>query len=111
MARFGFDKPIPSEAWVGITSGGNDDKPRWSADGTLYLVSDRDGFRCIWGQRIDPRSLTLTGQVFPAYHSHRARRSMKDLPFNVFSLSVSAGQLFFIQPEHTGNIWLIEPAN
>ena len=111
LAKFATDKPIPRQAWITVTSGGNDDKPRWSPDSrTLYFMSERDGFRCVWGQRIDPASLTLVGQAFPVYHSHRARRSMKNIPLSAFSMWIAGNELFFIQAEQTGNIWLMEPA-
>ena len=88
---------------------GNEDKVRWSADGrTLYFVSDRDGFRCVWGQRITSEPLKAAGDAFAVFHSHRARRSMKDLRLPMFSMWVIGNGLFFVQAEKTGNIWMME---
>jgi Tol biopolymer transport system component len=47
--------PVPEADWTAITDGRWDDKPTWSPDGNLlYMVSERDGFRCIWAQRLHP---------------------------------------------------------
>jgi len=53
--------------WVTITDGsGFDIDANWSPDGSLlYFFSERDGFRCIWGQKLDPTSKTLLGAPFP----------------------------------------------
>ena len=46
----------PESEWRAITSGEfSDDKPRFSPDGNLlYFTSNRDGFVCLWAQRLDP---------------------------------------------------------
>ena len=39
--------------------------PIWSPDGNLlYFLSERDGFRCIWGQKLDPASKRPLGAPF-----------------------------------------------
>jgi Tol biopolymer transport system component len=68
---------IPEQEWITIADTGWDDKPRWSPDGnTLYLISERDGFRCIWAQRQDPETERPVGPSLEVYHSHSARRSL-----------------------------------
>ena len=48
--------------WIAITDGrNNDDKPQFSPDGnTVYFTSTRDGYLCIWAQRLI-RDQTPTG--------------------------------------------------
>jgi hypothetical protein len=111
IAPFARDKVIPESAWVGVTSGLRDDKPQWSADSrTLYFVSEQDGFRCVWGRRIDTKANEPVGDTFAVYHSHRARRSAKDIPMSAFSLWRARNDLFFIQLEQSGNLWMMERA-
>ena len=83
------------------------DVPLWSADGKrIYFISDSDGSRCVWGQELNPATKRPTGTPFPVYHSHRASRSLKNLPLGGGSLAVSSSRVAFGQAELTGNIWL-----
>jgi Tol biopolymer transport system component len=106
------DEPPPFERWVKITDGGFwDDIPRWSpGGGMIYLVSDRDGFRCIWARRVDPTTKQPRGDVFPVQHFHQLRLSMLRLSLNEFELAVARDRLVFPLAELSGNIWLMEPA-
>ena len=105
------DQPPPVERWATITDGGYwDDIPRWSpGGGTIYFVSDRDGFRCIWARRADPASKQPRGDVFPVQHLHQLRLSMLRLSLNEFELAVARERLVFPMAELSGNIWLMEP--
>ncbi len=83
--------------------------PRWSPDGgLLYYQSTRDGFRCIWAQRLDRDTKRPVGEPFGVYHSHSARRSIGNIagPQHVW-LSV-ADKMVFSMREITGNIWMME---
>src|SRR5207247_2128637 len=69
----------PSEAeWVPITNGRTPDRnPLWSPDGNLlYLISDRDDFRCFWAQALDRATKKPEGSAFAVQHFHTARRSL-----------------------------------
>jgi dipeptidyl aminopeptidase/acylaminoacyl peptidase len=65
--------PAPESGWHQI------DQPTetgracgWSMDSTTaYLLLDTDGFRCLWGQRIDPRTGVLVGKPFAVRHFHK----------------------------------------
>lgn len=55
VARYHAGQTIPSEEWIAATDGTNTDRNAvWNerAD-TLYFLSERCGFRCIWSQRLD----------------------------------------------------------
>jgi eukaryotic-like serine/threonine-protein kinase len=81
--------------------------PRWSPDGALlYFVSERDGFRCLWAQRLEPTAKTPFGPAVPAHHFHRARRSLKDVPFQYLEMGVAPDKIVLPLAERTGNIWM-----
>jgi eukaryotic-like serine/threonine-protein kinase len=110
LARLKGDRPIPETEWITVSDRGTEDKPRWSADGKIvYFTSERDGFRCIWGQHVDLVIGKPIGEAFAAHHSHRARRSLKDVVLSALGVAVTRSAMFFVQTEKTGNIWMMEP--
>jgi Tol biopolymer transport system component/DNA-binding winged helix-turn-helix (wHTH) protein len=97
---------IPESEWIAIAEGGWDDKARWSPDGnTLYFMSERDGFRCIWAQRLDA-SKRPSGQAIPIFHAHQARRSLLNVAVGALDMSVASDKIVFNMSERTGNIWM-----
>jgi Tol biopolymer transport system component len=97
-------------AWIPATEPGAwVDKPRWSATGhTVYYVSDRDGFVCIWAQRFDPAVRKLRGAPRDVAHFHSGRVSLGAV-FGL-DLSVAEDKLVFNLGEASGNIWLAPAA-
>jgi Tol biopolymer transport system component/predicted Ser/Thr protein kinase len=110
VAPFRAEGPIPEGQWIAVTDGQTwDDKPRWSPDGKLlYHTSDRDGFRCVWAQRLHPATKQPLGAPFPVYHSHSARRSLMNMDVGILGISVAGGRLVLNMSERTGNIWMAE---
>jgi hypothetical protein len=110
----GGETPAPEESWIPITDGkGLDREAAWSPDGNLlYFLSDRDGFRCIWAQRLQPATKRPVGEPSAVLHFHHARRSLRAVGNNVgaIGLSVAKGRLVFALGDVTGNIWLRESA-
>jgi eukaryotic-like serine/threonine-protein kinase len=98
------------EEWLAVTDGfGIDRDANWSPDGNLlYFFSERDGFRCIWAQRLEPANKRPVGSPFAVYHSHDRRRSLKNVGLLQLSMSVSPNQIVFPLGELTGNIWITE---
>jgi hypothetical protein len=57
--------------------------PGWSSDGNcLYYLSERDGFCCIWMQRLDPQSKKPAGDAQGVYHAHQSRFKLNFPPGN-----------------------------
>jgi eukaryotic-like serine/threonine-protein kinase len=98
----------PSKEWVQVTGGEfEDDKPRWGpGDDRIFFLSRRDGFRCLWSQRLDPRTKQPQGGPELLMHFHETRRSMMDARFNQFDLAVARDKLLLTLADRTGNIWL-----
>jgi Tol biopolymer transport system component len=96
--------------WISVTDGEfQNDKPRWSPDGNLlYFISNRDGFLCLWAQRLDPASKRPVGPVFAVCHLHKARRSMANVGLAVLETSVARDKIVFNLAEYTGNVWMAE---
>jgi len=98
---------IPEQEWVTIADTGWDDKPRWSPDGnTLYFVSERDGFRCIWAQRLDSRKRPL-GAATAVFHAHTRKLSLSDVGPGDLAISVARDKIVFNMSERAGNLWLM----
>jgi len=101
---------VPSKEWIAVTDQpSSEGQPRWSPDGKLlYFSSMRDGFRCIWAQRLDPATKLPQGRPFAVYHSHDPHRSLSILNHGLWELCVAQNALIFAMGERTGNVWLAE---
>jgi len=98
---------VSEPEWIAITDDRWDDKPRWSPDGNvLYFVSERDGFRCIWAQRLDRASKHPLGPPIAIFHAHEARRSLGYVGWGDLQISVAREGIVFNVGERTGNIWM-----
>ena len=99
--------PGPKQ-WIAVTDGEAwDDKPRWHASGdALYFYSKRDGFGCIWNQRLDPVGKRPIGEPSPVYHFHTNRLSLMHMYAPLLDLSVTRDKIVFNLIEITGNIWM-----
>ncbi|HEU5314665.1 MAG TPA: hypothetical protein VFX49_01035, partial [Chloroflexota bacterium] len=110
IVPFTDGKAAPADSLIPVTDDKSfHDKPVWSPDGNLlYFTSDRDGFRCIWGQRLDPETKRPVGPALDIYHSHSARRSLLNANIIPLELQVAPGRLLFHLGESTANIWMVE---
>ena len=102
----------PESDWIGVTDGASfEGQPRWSPAGNLvYFVSHRDGFRCIWAQRLDAQTKHPVKAPFAVQHFHSARRSLTNVGnVGLFGLGVSRDKIVFNVGELTGNIWIANP--
>jgi Tol biopolymer transport system component len=112
LAPFGRALPIPADAWVALGAAERDLRPvGWSPSGRmLYLFSARDGFRCLYVQRVDPASGRPLGAATVVRHMHNVRA-----PGGGGGSVVSSGagnavgreQILLDFPEQEVNIWLM----
>ncbi len=112
IAPLNRERPAAQADWIAITDGTSvAQNPGWSPNGkVLYFMSERDGFRCLWGQPIDAGTGKPKGDPFALRHLHSARQSLRGLASEGYlvGLSSGAGRVVFAFPELTGNIWLQE---
>ena len=100
--------------WIAITNGrAMDTIPAWGPHGDkLYFISERDGLRCIWAQRLDPRTKRPLGEPYAVQHFHGARRTLlryvDDIPAAV-GLSVAGDRMVVSVDEVSGNVWMVKP--
>ena len=81
----------------------------WSPDGnTLYFLSDRDEFRCIWARSLDP--VTKQPQGLPKAVQHLHGRLRYDARGGgQFGYALTADKHYLPLSETKANIWLAEP--
>jgi hypothetical protein len=79
----------------------------------LYFVSDQDGFRCLWAQRLEPSTKHPAGPAFAVYHFHHARLSLTGVGLTPAAAgpSVAKDKIVFALGELTGNVWMTTSAN
>ena len=110
VAPFRGPVPIPEPEWVTVIDSETlDRQAAWSADGkALYFQSERDGFRCLWSQRLDPATQRPLGSPLPVQHFHGVQHSMTTAiadPGSI-SISVARNRIVFSLGERAGNIWM-----
>jgi Tol biopolymer transport system component len=114
IAPLDRNRPLPVSEWIAITDGKAVERdPYWGTNSDLlYFISERDGFRCIWAQRLDPTTKKPSRKAFPIWHFHSARRSLRRVGSYGYltGLSVGGDRMVFALAQPTGSIWLEEKA-
>jgi Tol biopolymer transport system component len=102
--------PAPEKDWILLFEDNHYlGSPAWSPDGNcLYYLSERDGFCCIWAQRLDPRSKKPDGDAQGVYHVHQGRFAL-DFPPGNGALAVARNKAVMWMSESTGNIYMAAP--
>jgi hypothetical protein len=100
--------PAAESEWIPLTGQESwADKPRWSPDANLiYFISNRDGFFCLWAQRIARDTKRPTGRPVSIAHFHASRLSIANVGLSVMGVSVARDKIAFNLGELTGNIWV-----
>jgi Tol biopolymer transport system component len=106
VAPFHKETPSPANELAAVTDGTSwDAAPQWSPDGKLvYFASTRDGYRCIWAQRLNAAHQP-SGEAFPVAHLHSVRSSPTVLPFDNTDLFLGLNQILLSMGDQKGNIW------
>jgi hypothetical protein len=99
--------PGAIESWIPIEVEEDwADKPRWSPDGnTLYFISQRDGFRCVWAQPLNSETKHPSGPALAIQHFHSASLSMANVPVGFLEIEIARDRLLLTLGELSGNIW------
>lgn len=71
----------------------------------IYFISDRDGYLCLWAQRVASHGKELVGTPFPVYHFHDTRLSMANVDTGILEIGVAEDKIVIGLGELTGNIW------
>jgi Tol biopolymer transport system component len=97
-----------AKEWIAVTAGTyNDDKPQFSADGnTLFYMSTRDGYLCIWGQKLNARTRHPVGAPFWFEHFHNLAGSAGTLKPAMSDLSVARNKMLINLPQIASDIWI-----
>jgi WD40 repeat protein len=90
--------------WVPLNEGRFwNEQPEWTPSGHfVYFESNRDGFLCIWAQRLDGTTKRVVGAPFAVYHSHSASLVLEN-----FS-SPALDKMILSLEENTSNIWIAD---
>jgi hypothetical protein len=108
--------PIPAEGQVQpeqqVTIGNAGEYnilPTFSSDGnSLFFISARDGFHCLWAQRLDPPTKKPRGESFDLAHFHAASRSLAYVGGGRRRLVSARDKLVFAMADRSGNLWMSE---
>jgi Tol biopolymer transport system component/DNA-binding winged helix-turn-helix (wHTH) protein len=96
--------------WIALTDGRNsDDKPQFSPDGnTAYFTSTRDGYLCIWAQRLDPVTKHPLGPPFAFEHFHNSEGRAAASNQKASDLTVARDKILISLPHIHPDIWMTQ---
>lgn len=100
-------EPSPSE-WIEIIrSPETGPHAAWSPDGKmLYFSSERDGYNCLWAQRLDPATQRPRGKLFAVQHFHSPTQPMA-APSSSFPIALAKDKVIVSLEERAGGIWML----
>lgn len=99
------DRQTPEHEWLTVhSSTGAERSAGLSPDGRLlYLLLERDGFRCLYALRLDPIIGRPAGEPLLVHHFHDSSRQWGSTGFG--SATVTGIFVAFLH-EASGNIWM-----
>jgi hypothetical protein len=105
-------RPAPEDRWVKVPDPTTIGRPAgWDLEmPILYLLLDTDGFRCLWGQRVDETSGRLIGDLYPVRHFHGRQVMTGGGVSTSFGNPISAEGFVFESEGIKGDIWQIAPS-
>ncbi len=114
VAELPVEGRIRESDLIPVTSGDdNSFQVAWSHDDrSVYFLSDRDGYRCIYEQPLEPPTKRPTGPPQEVLHVHSARTSMSWFRnTGRIGISVVRDKVAFAMAERTSEIWIMEPTD
>ncbi len=92
---------VPQQQWTQVDEPTMTGRPcGWSPDSsTLYLLLDTDGFRDLWGQKVDASS-RVTGKPFVVRHLHHTTGVSTS-----FGNAITSQGFLYESTRVTGNLW------
>jgi hypothetical protein len=107
VVRLPTDRPVAAENAVPIDEPTSTGRPTgWSPDShVVYLLLDADGFRCIWGQRVDPATGAAIGKPTAVRHFHTTIGMSTS-----FGNAATARGFLYEAADATANLWKLQPA-
>jgi Tol biopolymer transport system component len=111
-APFSPDRPPPEAEWVEIVrSPETDPNARWSPDGNLlYFSSERDGYNCVWAQRVDHATKHPLGELFAVQHFHVPSQVLV-APAFWYPIALGPDRVVVSLNERSGGIWMLNLQN
>ena len=108
-APFSVSQPPAPSQWVEIVrapeTGPN---ATWSPDGNLlYFSSDRDGYMCLWAQRLDASTKHPRGPMFAVRHFHAPSQTMLAPSFH-YAPALAEDKVIVSLKERAGGIWMLQ---
>jgi Tol biopolymer transport system component len=99
------DRAATESEWVLLQAGNATERSAGlSPDGRLvYLLLERDGFRCLWAVRVDPATGAKQGEPFVVAHFHDVTRVWGSTGLGS---AVARGLFLAGLFETTGNLWI-----
>lgn len=77
----------------------------WAPDGNaVYYWSQRDGFRCLYKQPLDPESKVPQGNPIAILHRH----GLQSYPWSGGTLAVGSGRFAMTLLDQLANIWKVD---
>ena len=85
----------------------SDDKAQFSADGNkVFFTSTRDGYLCVWAQRLDPESKHPLGVPFAVEHFHNSEGHHGTGVQMFLELSVARNLILMNLPQVRSAVWM-----
>lgn len=111
VAPFALGEAVETRDWLPIfdqaDASADGHLPDWSPNGEiLYFVSDRDGCRCLWFQRLDPTTKLPLGVPQELYHFGEYRFSPQFQHWDLLRLSVARNRIVLSLANCTGNVFV-----
>jgi eukaryotic-like serine/threonine-protein kinase len=112
VAPFAPERAPPETEWVKVIASPDvDADPQWSPDGgMLYFSSARDGYNCLWGLRLNPKTKQPEGALFPVRHFHSPSLVLKSPSAGHPKISLARDQIVLSLQQRSGGIWMMRPS-